>query len=111
MEIDLIEIQIKNFVEEIRPQEVEIRKQLDFGYSWDKKNALFFEIRPKWNNPNEIMRQEFAKLTYVKSSTTWKLYWMRASGKWELYEPFPTANSIGVLLKIIKEDAHSCFFG
>ncbi|HUH36038.1 MAG TPA: DUF3024 domain-containing protein [Moheibacter sp.] len=111
MEIDFTEIQIKKFVEEIRPKEIEIRKQLDFGYSWKKNTAILYSIRPFWRNPNELIQSEFAKIRYTKTTNSWTLYWMRASGKWELYEPFPTANSIDVLLKIIKEDAHFCFFG
>ena len=40
--IDFNEALVKNFVESIRPQDEEIRKQLDLGYSYDKKHDNFF---------------------------------------------------------------------
>lgn len=102
---------LKQFVESIRPQEIEMREQVDIGFSWENNKAILFEIRPKWNNPEEVVHREFAKISFTKSKNQWKLYWMRAHGKWELYEPFPTANNLPKLLDIIKEDALNCFFG
>ena len=39
---------IKSFVEALRPEDLEIRKELDYGYSYDSKIAEIFEIRPHW---------------------------------------------------------------
>jgi hypothetical protein len=36
---------------------------------------------------------------------------MRASGKWELYEPFPKSTHLDKILEVIKEDKYGCFFG
>ncbi len=109
---DKITLQYLNeFNEEVRPADLEIRKKLDMGFTWEKNKAVLFEIRPLWNDESQIVHGEFAKISYVKSSNTWKLYWMRASGKWELYEPHPTGSSIHELLDVVKEDAYSCFFG
>ncbi|HET8885791.1 MAG TPA: DUF3024 domain-containing protein [Salinimicrobium sp.] len=36
---------------------------------------------------------------------------MRASGKWELYQPFPKSSYLDEILLMIKEDKHGCFFG
>lgn len=80
--ISMIEIQLKSFVDSKRPKDVEVLKQLDFGYSWDGQTALLFEIRPQWNDPTNILELPFAKLRFLKSSKLWKLYWMRGSGKW-----------------------------
>lgn len=109
-----IEIQdkyLKTFVESLRSEDVKIRKQIDFGYSWENNTAILFEIRPKWDNPEELLNAEFAKIRYIKTQKEYKLYWMRSSGKWELYEPFPTATNLQDLLKVVKQDSHSCFFG
>lgn len=109
--ISMAEVQLKNFVEARRPKEEEIRKKLDFGYSWDGQTALLFEIRPQWDDPTNILELPFAKLRFVKSSKIWKLYWMRASGKWEAYEPLPESTDLHKLLTEIKNDAYGCFFG
>ncbi|QNL52663.1 DUF3024 domain-containing protein [Olivibacter sp. SDN3] len=107
----MIEVQLRSFVESLRPSDEEIRKQLDVGYSWDRQTALLFEIRPQWNDPTKILEVPFAKLRFVKSSKLWKLYWMRGSGKWESYEPLPDSTNLRELLTEIQNDGYSCFFG
>ena len=72
---------LDSFLERRRPPP-HIRPQLDLGYSIKGQSAEVFEIRPAWDNPQEMVRREFAELTYLKITETWKLYWMRASGKW-----------------------------
>ena len=65
--IDINEATIKNCVESLRPESIEVRKQIDIGYSYDGKNAILFEIRPDWRNPKEKQQIEFAKIRYYKS--------------------------------------------
>lgn len=109
--IDINEATLKKYVASKRPEDLEIRKQLDFGYSWDGKVARLYEIRPFWDNPSEIQYNEYAKIRFYKSRQKWQLYWMRASLKWKLYEPFPEATHLEEILDIITEDAYGCFHG
>lgn len=109
--VNINDVAIQRFIDELRPKEVEVREDLDFGYSFDGKAFELFEIRPIWGKPSEKQRLPFAKIRFYKSKQLWNLYWMRASGKWELYEPFPKAGSINRLIGIIKEDKYGCFFG
>ncbi len=109
--IDINESTIKKFIESLRPEDPEIRKELDFGYSYDGKIAILYEIRPFWDDPKEIQNIEFAKIRFYKSRKEWNLYWMRASGKWELYEPFSKSTHLAKIIKVIKEDNYGCFFG
>ncbi len=109
--IDINESSIHNFVNSLRPEDLEIRKKLDFGYSYQKNTFILFEIRPVWNNPSEILHSEFAKIRFYRARQEWSLYWMRASGKWELYDPFPKSSYLDKIIQIIKEDDHHCFFG
>lgn len=109
--IDINESTIKKYIEFLRPDDPEIRAQLDFGYSFDGKVALLYEIRPVWNNPKEKQHIEYAKIRFYKSKQEWNLYWMRASGKWVLYDPFPKSTHLEKILQIIKEDKHGCFYG
>jgi hypothetical protein len=109
--IDINESTIKKYVTSLRPESIEIRKQLDFGYSYDGKTVILFEIRPVWKDPEKIQHLDFAKIRYYKSRKEWNLYWMRASGKWQLYEPFPTSTHLGKIIEIIKEDDYGCFYG
>lgn len=109
--IHITEVYLKNFVEKIRPEDEEIRKQLDVGYTWDGKIAYLEEIRPDWIDPKIIRHYPFAKIRYYKSREEWNLYWRRANGNWELYEPYPTASNIQELLEVIGKDELGCFFG
>jgi hypothetical protein len=109
--IDIKEVTVKNFIEKMRPEDLEIRSKLDYGYSYDGKIVILFEIRPVWMDPTEIAHYGFAKIRYYKSREEWNLYWMRASGKWDLYDPFPIATHLEQMLQIIDKDEYGCFFG
>lgn len=107
--IDLVDFQIRKFVEEIRPSE-EIRDKLDFQYSFDGREFLLNEVRPRWNQPEVKLARPIARAVFVKSRKIWKVYWMRASGKWQLYEP-PEFHSINHVLEAIDRDEYGCFKG
>lgn len=109
--IDLNEATIKKYIAFLRPDNPEVRAGLDFGYSYDGNTIILYEIRPVWNNPEEIQHTEFAKIRYYKTKQEWNLYWMRASGKWERYEPFPKATHLDEIIKVIENDEHACFYG
>ena len=109
--IDINEFTIKKYVETLRPEDPKIRKQIDIGYSYDKNVVILYEIRPDWMDPKTQLKMEFAKIRYYKSRQEWNLYWMRASGKWELYGPFPESTHLDKIIEIIKKDEHGCFFG
>lgn len=110
MILNLIEQNVKEFIEKERPP-IELRDQVDIGYSFDGSTIIIFEIRPSWTDSKEIIHMEIAKIRYYKSKKIWKLFWFRASGKWELYEPYPVASSLDVLLQAIADDKHNCFWG
>lgn len=109
--IDINESTIKNYVESIRPKEPEIRNELDFSYTFDGKTAILYEVRPFFDDPKQKMHLEFAKIRFYKSRKEWNLYWMRASGKWEAYEPLAISSHLDKIIQEIKEDKFGCFFG
>ena len=76
--IDINEATIKSYVEHLRPEDLEIRKQVDIGYLYKANVVCLFEIRPKWDNLEEKEKIEFARIRYYKSKKIWKLYWMRS---------------------------------
>lgn len=44
-----------------------IRKEVDMSYRQEGQSIEIFEIRPLWNNPDELIEEQIAKATYVKS--------------------------------------------
>ncbi len=88
-----------------------LRDELRFEYEIEKQNVIMHEVRPAWNNPSEYKNPPMAKLSFIKSQKLWKLYWKRASGKWEKYQPNESNKDLGVLIKEMDKDTFGCFFG
>jgi len=87
------------------------RDKLRYEYRIEDNNVYLSEVRPRWKDPDRWQAADFAKLRYIKSRNLWKLYWMRASGKWELYEPHPEARDLKTFVDTIDKDRLGCFFG
>ncbi len=109
--IDLNEKEVEAFIASLRPENPEIRAKLDYGYTYTNHTIELFEIRPAWNDPQVFHKEPFAKIRYIKSRRIWKLYWMRASLKWNAYLPHEHSPRLQDLLLTINEDAYGCFFG
>ena len=88
-----------------------IRSQLDIGYRISGQSLEFFEIRPRWDKPEEILEHDFAKATFVKKTRSWKIYWLRQDLKWHSYDPVPEVASLEEFLSTVSEDALACFRG
>ena len=101
---------LDGFLEKRRPP-VEIRDQVDLGYSIDKQTVLIFETRPVFRKPGEKVEIPIAKSTYEMKIDSWKIYWQRANMKWVSYEPEPTVKSLNEFVQIVDEDAMHCFWG
>ncbi len=101
---------INAFLEKNRPPP-HVRKELDIGYRVKDQSIEIVEIRPRWDNPSEIIEHPCAKATYVKKQKIWKIYWQRADLKWHKYDPHPEVATLEDFLKIVETDSHSCFFG
>ena len=90
----------------------EIKKDLDYDYEIDGQAVIIFEVRPRWRGkPGELTRNPFVKFRYIKSEALWHIYWMRASGKWQAYEPHPISKDLKKALQIIDADQYGCFCG
>jgi hypothetical protein len=98
------------FVEKYRPFP-HIRKQLDLGFRLSGKSVEIFEVRPRWQNPEEIMECPVAKATYVKTQDLWKIYWMRQDLKWHSYRLLPQVGTIEEFLEEVAADPSACFWG
>ena len=88
-----------------------IRPKLDIGFRISDQSLELFEIRPRWDNPKEILEHSFAKTPFVKKTRSWKIYWMRQDLKWHRYDPVPEVASLEEFLATVSEDALACFRG
>jgi hypothetical protein len=98
------------FLEKRRPPQ-EIRNKLDIAYRIEGQSVIIYEIRPRWDNPNELIEGFVAKTTFVKNHNHWKVFWMRADLKWHIYTPQPALKSIKAFFQLVVEDKHACFWG
>lgn len=97
------------FVEQRRPAP-HIRDQIDLSYRIKGQSVEIFELRPRWQHPEEIMECPIAKTTFVKTQGVWKIYWMRKDLKWHLYAIRPEVTSIEAFLEEIARDTSACFW-
>ena len=105
-----IENALDKFLAKRRPAP-HIRKELDIGYRLTGQSVELVEIRPQWDDPTIIRERPFAKATYVRTQDCWKVFWMRATLKWQGYEPNATVASIDEFLAVVNRDQYGCFWG
>lgn len=110
IEIARYKKEVASYVEGKRPP-AHIRKELDIGFLINGQSVEIFEVRPRWNDPQEILRHPVAKATYVNSQKIWKVFWQRADLKWHKYEPNPTVRSLNQFLAVVEKDEYACFWG
>lgn len=109
-EIKRIEKLVGGYLEKRRPAK-HIRSKFDLAFRINNQSFEIYSVRPRWDNPEEILEGSIAKATYVKSRKIWKIYWMRSDLKWHSYAPQPSCRMLEEVLEIIDRDEHSCFWG
>ena len=97
-------------LQKIRPSE-DIRPQLDSGWRIENQSVYLFDIRPQWNDPSIIHHYDYAKATWVQSQKHWKIFWLRANGKWEPYPILPELGNLQLFLLETENDPAGCFHG
>ena len=88
-----------------------LRDKIREGQRFTGHAIEFFFVRPQFEQPGRTVEESVAKVQFVRSRGVWRLYWKRADGQWHGYQPQPEAKSLAVVLRVIDEDAYSCFFG
>lgn len=88
----------------------EVADKVQVGVEIVRGGYELFETRPRWDNPKAAWTKlPVAKFVYHRPSKSWRLYWMRASGKWNRY---PTrAKILSDILRVIEQDKLGCFWG
>ena len=107
--VEIIEL-MENYIAKVRPPK-EIRDKLDINYRIENQSIILHEIRPDWKDKTTYRMHDFAKTTYDKKNKVWKIYWQRASLKWDLYKPKPTVAALKDFLKEVDLDKYGCFKG
>lgn len=105
-----IERLMRDYLERHRPPP-HLRDQVDLGYRLKDQTLDLFEIRADWQNPERRLETPVARTRYVKSRGRWRVYWRRASGRWEAYEPMPEVDNLEAFLELVEDDPYGCFFG
>jgi hypothetical protein len=98
------------FLEKRRPP-AHIRPELDIGYRITDQSVEIFEVRPRWDRPQEKTETPVAKATYVKAQRVWRVFWMRRDLKWHRYDPAPEVALLEDFARLVDKDKHACFFG
>ncbi|MES2824908.1 MAG: DUF3024 domain-containing protein [Pseudomonadota bacterium] len=73
--------------------------------------VLLFTKRPHFQDPTLEITLELAKFKFVRTTGLWNLFWQRANGRWQSYEPLSSAKQIETLVKEVDSDPYGCFWG
>ncbi len=87
------------------------RHQVRTEYRVEGQDVLIVEVRVVWDDPSRWMDHGVAKLKFNRKAGEWRLFWQRASLRWESYEPLAAHRELSVLVEEIDRDPHRCFFG
>jgi hypothetical protein len=101
---------VAQFVAKRRPPE-HIRGRLDLGIEEKAQAFEVFSLVPHYQKKNTTMRNNVARVRFVRSRDEWHLYCQRADLRWHLYEPDPVHSTLHHALRVIDEDKYCCFFG
>ncbi len=100
----------RQFLERRRPKP-SIRDQVDLDFRIENQSVVIFEIRPVWNDPTKITEPQIAKATFVRSRSSWKIFWQRADLKWHAYDPLAEVSSVDEFFSEVEADPCGCFWG
>jgi hypothetical protein len=110
LELKKAELVMARFLKKRRPP-THLRHQLDLGYRVSDQSIEIFESRQDWEDPVKFRESPIAKATLVKRTGRWKVYWMRADRRWDVYQPSGDVASLDEFAAVVDEDAHGCFWG
>ena len=85
-----------------------LRDELDLFVDVHGQSAII-QMRRRIED-GQYIEQPVAKATWVKSQQRWKIFWYRASGYWQNYEPQPEASTLGEFCRVVDEDQLGCFW-
>jgi hypothetical protein len=85
--------------------------QVRTEYRVEDQGVLIVEVRVVWDDPSRWMEHGVAKLKFNRKAGEWRLFWQRASLRWESYEPLASSRDLAILVEEIDRDPNGCFFG
>jgi hypothetical protein len=94
-----------------RRSPVHARHQVRTEYRVKGQDVLIIEVRTVWDDPTRWMEHGIAKIRFNRAANEWRLFWQRASLKWQAYEPLAKSRELSVLVEEIDRDPNGCFFG
>jgi hypothetical protein len=98
------------FLEKRRPP-LDLRHLVDYRIDITNNDVVVVCNRPSTMEKGKILDLPLAKARWIGTRQRWRLFWMRASGKWETYDPMPEARTLREVLEEIDRDSHMAFFG
>lgn len=101
---------VSAFIEKRRPPP-HLRHQVDLSFRIENQSIELFEIRPRFNDPQQIIEIPIAKATWVKSRKVWRIFWQRSDLKWHSYQPLPEVTSLQEFVDAVDVDENACFWG
>lgn len=90
---------------------ISLRDKVREGRRFIGHTLELFIVRPVFNRPSEHNEESIARIRYLPGMRCWRLFWKRSNGQWYRYKPCFEVGSLAEALRVVDEDADSCFFG
>lgn len=101
---------IAKTIEEMFPVPEHVADKVRHVVEKVKGGYILIEMRSPWDGSSgQWTKAPVAKIVYHKPSKNWRIYWMRASGRWERYPS--KVKTLRGILKVIDKDEYGCFWG
>ncbi len=94
-----------------RQAPLELQDKVRLELEIDGHRVRIWEVRLAWRDPTSIVRIGVAQFTYTRSRDQWKLYWMRADGKWHAWDPAENTGHLDRLVQVVDQDRRGGFWG
>lgn len=107
---ECLEILEREFWRHRRPP-LHLRDRIREGQRIEGQDIELFFVRPIAPGSVPVIEDSIARIRYVRSRKIWRLFWMRADGRWHAYPPCRETRSLRKALQVILEDENCCFFG
>lgn len=88
-----------------------LRDKVREGQRIEGQSIELFLNRPAFQRSGEWIEERIARLRYIRSRDLWEIDIWLSDLEWQLYEPFPKADTLPDALAEIHRDKHACFFG
>jgi hypothetical protein len=88
-----------------------LREKIRLGFIFRGNSVTLFEERPTFYDRSKWSSLVVAKFRFDPENGKWSLYWADRNSHWHLLSFQKPVKDFGILLRVVEENPHGCFWG